>query len=78
MSDLGFLLTPPYVFLILGLGCLSAAVAFTCTGRVWVRLNGWIYRAKEPRWFWWEVAIYYVGGLSFVGYFLFKLSELAN
>src|ERR1039457_4829374 len=29
----------------------------SCAGKVWVRCNGWVYRAKEPGWFWWEVAL---------------------
>jgi hypothetical protein len=78
MSDSFWLLKPPYIFLILGFISISAAVIFTCTGRVWVRFNGWVFRAKEPKWFWWEVALDYLIGLGFVGYFLFKISELSN
>jgi hypothetical protein len=66
-------LRPPYIFLILGVISISAAVAFTCIGKVWVRLNGWVYRAKEPGWFWWEVAIDYLIGILFVGYYLHKV-----
>jgi hypothetical protein len=71
-------LRPPYIFLILGVISISAAVVFTFTGKVWVRFNGWVYRAKEPKWFWWEVALDYLIGFGFVGYFLFKISELSN
>jgi hypothetical protein len=63
----------PYIFLILGVISISAAVVFTCTGKVWVRFNGWVYRAKEPGWFWWDVAIDYLIGVFFVGYFLYKV-----
>ena len=73
MPDLNSLLGPPYDLLILGVISLSAAVVFTCIGKVWVRLNGWVYRAKEPGWFWWEVALDYVIGLCFIGYFLSKI-----
>jgi|HubBroStandDraft_5_1064220.scaffolds.fasta_scaffold731923_1 hypothetical protein len=51
MPDLASLLRPPYLFLILGIISILAAVVFTCTGKVWVRFNGWLYRAKEPGWF---------------------------
>jgi hypothetical protein len=64
---------PPYFFLILGITSILAAVVFTCTGKVWVRFNGWVYRAKEPGWFWWDVALYYLVGVWFVGYFLSKV-----
>ena len=42
-------------------------------GKVWVRFNGWVYRAQEPRIFWGEVALYYLGGVCFIGYFLSKV-----
>jgi hypothetical protein len=73
LSDLTSLLRPPYDFLILGVISISAAAVFTAKGKVWVRLNGWVYRAKEPGWFWWEVALYYLVGVWFIGYFLFKI-----
>jgi hypothetical protein len=61
----------PYIFLIVGVVSISAATVWTCMGKVWVRFNGWVYRAKEPGWFWWEVALYYLGGVCFIGYFLY-------
>jgi len=78
LPDLSLLLRPPYIFLILGVVSLLAAVVFTCTGKVWVRFNGWVYRAKEPGWFWWEVALDYLIGGCFIGYFLFKIYGLSN
>lgn len=65
-------LKPPYIFLILGDISISAAVIFTVYGKVWVRFNGWVYRDKQPGSFWGEVAIYYLGGIWFVGYFFYK------
>src|SRR6185437_3004564 len=57
----------PYLFLILGVISIAAAAIFTCTGKAWVRFNGWVYRAKEPKWFWWEVTLDCLLGLCFVG-----------
>ena len=72
MPNLSTLIRPPYVFLILGIISISAATVFTCTGKVWVRFNGWIYRAKEPRAFWGEVAAYYFVGVCFIGFFVYR------
>jgi hypothetical protein len=63
---------PPLYILILGFIAIVAAVVFACTGKVWVRFNGWVYRAKEPGSFWGEVAAYFLGGLFLVVYFLFE------
>jgi hypothetical protein len=73
MFKLSSLLRPPYVFLVLGIMSSFAAAIFACTGKVWVRFNGWVYRAKEPRAFWGEVAAYLLVGLCFIGYFLFEI-----
>jgi hypothetical protein len=73
MPNLASVLRTPYDFLILGIASISAAVVFTFTGKAWVRFNGWVYRAKEPRWFWWEVALYYLAGVWFVGYFFYRV-----
>jgi len=67
---------PPHIFLLLGALSASAATVFTYTGKVWVRFNGWVYRAKETGWFWWEVALYYLVGVWFVGYFLYRFYGL--
>ena len=67
------LLRPPYIFLILDITSICAAAIFTGTGKVWVRFNGWVYRAKEPRSFWGEVAAYLLAGLCFIGFFLFDI-----
>jgi hypothetical protein len=68
----------PHIFLILGILSLCAATVFASTGRVWVRFNGWVYRDKEPGWFWWDVALYCLCGIWFVGYFFYKSHELLN
>ena len=76
--DFKSLLKPPYIFGILGAVSLSVAVVFTCTGKVWVRFNGWVYRAEKPGTFWGEVAVYYLGGVWFLGYFLYKVYGASN
>jgi hypothetical protein len=73
MSDPLWLLRPPYVFLILGVISISGAAFFAYTGKVWVRFSGWVYRDKEPRVFWGEVAAYFLVGVFFVGYFLSQI-----
>jgi hypothetical protein len=73
MPGLNSLLRAPRIFLILGIASISAAVVFTRKGKAWVRFHGWVYRAKEPRWFWWEIALDYLVGVGFV--FLYLVSS---
>ena len=58
------------IYLILGLILFSGAVVSTCTGKARTRFSGGVYRAIEPRQFWWVVAMYYVGAVLFIGIFL--------
>ena len=71
--DVGLAPRPPYDLLLLGICAISAAALFACAGKVWVRFNGWVYRDKEPRPFWGNVACLFLGGVCFVGYFLYKI-----
>jgi hypothetical protein len=73
MSDLRWIVREPQIFLILGIASIFAAAVFTRLGKVWVRFGGCVYRAKEPGWFWWDVALYYFVGVCFIGFFLLKI-----
>jgi len=63
---------PPSILLILGVISFCAAVVWTCTGKARTRSHGWVYRAREPIVFWVVVATYYLGGLLFVGLYLYQ------
>jgi hypothetical protein len=73
MPDLLWLLTPPYIFLMLGVISLSVGIVSTYTGVTWARFGRVIYRAKEPTDFWWDVATCCLIGVCFIGYFLYKV-----
>lgn len=62
---------PPYVLLAVGFISIFAAAVFAYMGKAWVRFHGWVYRAKQPKWFWWEVALYFFCGVGLIGYFLY-------
>jgi hypothetical protein len=58
----------PYIYLILGVFLFSLGVVGTYTGKTSDRFS-WVYRAEEPGAFWLLVAMYYLGGLLFIGIF---------
>jgi hypothetical protein len=66
-------LRPMYGWLLFGVFSLFLAVVGTCTGEAWARFGRVVYRAKEPKQFWRLVAMYYLGGVCFIGYFLYKV-----
>ena len=67
-----------YGLLVFGVFSLFLAVVGTCTGEAWARFGQVVSRAKEPKQFWQLIAIYYLGGVCFIGYFLYRVYGLAN
>jgi hypothetical protein len=65
---------PPYVLSIIGLALICAAGLFAFTGRAWVRFHGWVYRANDPKSFWWEVALYFFCGIGLITYFVYLVT----
>jgi hypothetical protein len=62
--------TPSYILLTLGVISFFAGAVWTYTGKAWDRFHGWVYRAEEPTRFWWEVSMYFLVGVLFIGIFL--------
>jgi hypothetical protein len=52
----------PLFYLVSGFFVISLGVHSILTGKTWVRFGGWVYRADEPKTFWWNVAILFLIG----------------
>ncbi len=50
---------------------LLLAVVYTYLGKAWVRFQGWVSRAEEPKRYWSEVITYYLLGGCLIGYFVY-------
>jgi len=74
MSDLGFLLKPPNIYLVLGVTSFTGVVASICAGKTRTWGYGWVYRDEKPADFWWLIAIYCFGGFLFIGTFLYMVT----
>jgi hypothetical protein len=68
MSDLN----PPPGLLFFGIGVIILAVVYTCIGKVSDHSFGWVERATDPKGYWLGLAVYYLVGLGFVGFYLYK------
>ena len=75
--DLYSSLKLPTILLLMGGVLFYAAVFATFTGKISARFS-WVYRTKEPISFWLLVAAYYLGGVCFIGYFLYKVHGPSN
>jgi hypothetical protein len=57
----------PHGWLVFGCVLLFLGLAYTCMGKAFLRFQGWVYRSEQPKEFWWSVAMYYLGGILFIG-----------
>lgn len=71
-------LRPPYTLFDFGIFLLFLAAVYTYIGKAWNRGGGWVYRAKEPKRYWWEVATYYLGGIGVIAYFSYTVRWFSN
>ena len=56
-----------------GMFVIFLAVVYTCIGKVSDHSFGWIERTRDPRGYWSVLALYYLGGLGFVVYYLYRI-----
>jgi hypothetical protein len=68
----------PYIALFVGILMSIMAVAGTCTGKLPGRFGEVSYRGKNPRQYWSALAGYYLGGIGFIGYYLYKVGGFSN
>jgi hypothetical protein len=54
------------------------AVAGTCAGKLPGRFGEVAHSAKDPKQYWSALAIYYLAGLGFIGYYLYKIRAFSN
>jgi energy-coupling factor transporter transmembrane protein EcfT len=75
MDHYSYLIDRQHRFLLIGIVLLIIAVVFTLTGETVERYRGMVYRAEEPKRFWWDVALFYLGGIFFIGLYLYNISN---
>jgi uncharacterized membrane protein len=75
MDKLSFLLRYPYVYLLLAILIWSLALIETCTGDAITRWRV-VNRDEEPKSFRAAVLMHILGGIFFIGCFLFRFYRL--
>ena len=70
-----YLIDQQHRFLLIGIIILVMAAVFTLSGETSERYHGVVYRAEEPKRFWWDVVLYFLAGLFFIGVHLYLNSN---
>ena len=73
MPDLHRFLATPYLYLLFGVFFIFMAAGYTSQGKYWARFQGWVYRTEEPTRFCLHIAMWYLFGVGFIGYYFFKV-----
>jgi hypothetical protein len=75
MDHYSYLIDRQHRFPLIGIVLLLLAVVFTLTGETVERYHGMVYRAEEPKRFWWDVSLFYLGGIFLIALYLFSISN---
>ncbi|HUA99525.1 MAG TPA: hypothetical protein VMA34_14435 [Terracidiphilus sp.] len=75
MDHFSYLIDRQHRLLLIGIVLLVVAVVFTLTGESIGRYQGLVNRAENPKRFWWNVALFFLGGIIFIGLYLYHISN---
>jgi hypothetical protein len=75
MKDFSNLFDQQHSLLLIGIVLLTMMAVFALSGGIFEPHAGIVYRAKEPRRFWWNVVGYFLGGIFFIGVYLIQNSN---
>lgn len=75
IDQYSFLIDGQHRFLLIGIILLIATAIFTLSGETLERYHGFVSRTEEPKRFWWDVVLYFLGGLFFIGLYLYQNSN---
>jgi hypothetical protein len=76
MDDYSYLIDRQPRFLLIGIVLLFMAVVSTLTGESLERWGRMVSRAEQPKRFWWDIALCYLGGIFFIiALYLFNISN---
>jgi len=64
----------PFICLLAGMVVCFLTLVGASTGKVWAKFQGWVYRAKEPKWFWFLVAVYFLIGVGLIGCYFYLVN----
>jgi len=72
------LFTRADIALCFGILMFVMAVGGTCAGKLPGRFGDVSYRAKDPKQYWSALAGYYLGGIGFIGYYLYAVHAFSK
>jgi RsiW-degrading membrane proteinase PrsW (M82 family) len=75
MDKFSYLIDRQHRFLLIGIILLVMTAVFTLSGETLERYGGIVDRNKEPKRFWWDVVLYFLAGLFFIGLYLYQNSN---
>ena len=62
-------------YLLFGVFILAAGAAFMLTGETLERYRGIVRRDEDPKRYWWDVVMWFLFGLFFIGLYFYQKSN---
>jgi hypothetical protein len=57
--------------LLFGIGLIGFGVVYLCLGKAYARFHGWVYRANDPKGYWFEIVLYFALGTGSIAYSIY-------
>jgi hypothetical protein len=64
---MSWFLRPPNTIFTFGMFLIFLGGVYTYSGKAYIRFNGWVSRAEDPKGYWWEVGMCYLCGFGLIG-----------
>jgi predicted cation transporter len=72
VDHFSYLIDRQHRFLLVGIVLLAVTAVFTLSGETLERYNGVVSRAQDSKRFRWNVVMYFLAGLFFIGLYLYQ------
>lgn len=75
MNHLSYLVAQLHGFMMIGAVLFVVGVFVTVSGQGTARFRRLVHNAEDPTRFWWDAAIFYLGGLLLLGMCLYQIAR---
>ena len=72
LDHFSYLIDQQHRYLLIGIVLLVVTAVFTISGEALEQYHGIVCRTEEPKRFWWDVVLYFLSGLFFIGLYLYQ------
>jgi sterol desaturase/sphingolipid hydroxylase (fatty acid hydroxylase superfamily) len=75
IDHFSYLIDREHRLLLIGIVLMVLAAVFALAGEAFEPRHGFVCRTEEPKRFWWNVVLFFLSGLFFIGFYIAQNSN---